>query len=181
MGLLDDAIREHLELKRRRGADPGEVAREQREVLDPAAPAEPMPAGAYPEGSGDGVQELSPPAAQLPDEVVAEAAPGPGFSGGGQETAELDMQTVLDEEHAAAPADSLPADHGSPVNPEAFVEEESLEWEGFSGPQRPAPQDGGLGYQEPAVAGDPQEPPRYPAEGTEVHAEIPGQERLSFE
>ncbi len=33
MGLLDDAIREHLELKRRRGADPGEVAREEREVL----------------------------------------------------------------------------------------------------------------------------------------------------
>jgi len=27
MGLLDDAIRDHLELKRRRGADPGEVAR----------------------------------------------------------------------------------------------------------------------------------------------------------
>src|SRR5947207_7743138 len=34
MGLLDDAIREHLELKRRRGADPGEVAREEREALD---------------------------------------------------------------------------------------------------------------------------------------------------
>ncbi len=27
MGLLDDAIREHLELKRRHGADPDEVAR----------------------------------------------------------------------------------------------------------------------------------------------------------
>src|SRR5438309_2421938 len=35
MGLLDDAIREHLELKRRRGADPTEVAREQRAALDP--------------------------------------------------------------------------------------------------------------------------------------------------
>ena len=34
MGLLDDAIREHLELKRQRGADPSEVAREQREALD---------------------------------------------------------------------------------------------------------------------------------------------------
>src|SRR3954471_5715453 len=34
MGLLDDAIREHLELKRRRGADAGEVAREEHEVLD---------------------------------------------------------------------------------------------------------------------------------------------------
>ena len=35
MGLLDDAIRDHLELKRLRGADPGEVAREQREALEP--------------------------------------------------------------------------------------------------------------------------------------------------
>jgi hypothetical protein len=33
MGLLDDAIREHLELKRRRGADPDEVAREEGEAL----------------------------------------------------------------------------------------------------------------------------------------------------
>src|SRR5215207_6935078 len=33
MGLLDDAIREHLELKRRRGADPGEVARQEDEAL----------------------------------------------------------------------------------------------------------------------------------------------------
>jgi hypothetical protein len=33
MGLLDDAIREHLELKRRRGADPDEVARQEDEAL----------------------------------------------------------------------------------------------------------------------------------------------------
>ena len=35
MGELDDAIREHLELKRRRGADPAEVAREEQEALAP--------------------------------------------------------------------------------------------------------------------------------------------------
>ena len=35
MGLLDDAIREHLELKRRRGADPSEIAREEAEALGP--------------------------------------------------------------------------------------------------------------------------------------------------
>jgi hypothetical protein len=35
MGLLDDAIREHLDLKRRRGADPAEVERAQREALGP--------------------------------------------------------------------------------------------------------------------------------------------------
>jgi hypothetical protein len=45
MGLLDDAIREHLDLKRRRGADPSEVARLEQEALGPVrrepAPAEP--------------------------------------------------------------------------------------------------------------------------------------------
>jgi hypothetical protein len=33
MGLLDDAIREHLELKRRRGADAEEVTRQEQEAL----------------------------------------------------------------------------------------------------------------------------------------------------
>src|SRR6476646_9515647 len=36
MGLLDDAIREHLELKRRHGADPSEVERQEHEALGPA-------------------------------------------------------------------------------------------------------------------------------------------------
>jgi hypothetical protein len=49
MGLLDDAIREHLELKRRRGADPSEIAREETEALGPVrrdAPEEEPPAAA---------------------------------------------------------------------------------------------------------------------------------------
>jgi hypothetical protein len=35
MGLLDDAIREHLDLKRRRGADPMEIEQAEREALGP--------------------------------------------------------------------------------------------------------------------------------------------------
>ncbi len=35
MGQLDDAIREHLDLKRRRGADPDEVAAQERDALEP--------------------------------------------------------------------------------------------------------------------------------------------------
>lgn len=35
MGLLDDAIREHLELKRKRGGDPSEIERLEREALGP--------------------------------------------------------------------------------------------------------------------------------------------------
>src|SRR5580704_14875984 len=42
MGDLDDAIREHLELKRRRGADPAEVAREEHEALAPVTRSHPV-------------------------------------------------------------------------------------------------------------------------------------------
>jgi hypothetical protein len=35
MGLLEEAIREHLELKRQHGADPGEVSAQEREALGP--------------------------------------------------------------------------------------------------------------------------------------------------
>ncbi len=35
MGLLDDAIREHLDLKRRRGGDPTDIERAEREALGP--------------------------------------------------------------------------------------------------------------------------------------------------
>jgi hypothetical protein len=44
MGLLDDAIREHLDLKRRRGADPSEIERAEREALGPVRRG-PEPAG----------------------------------------------------------------------------------------------------------------------------------------
>jgi hypothetical protein len=40
MGLLDDAIREHLELKRARGADRDEVERQEREALGATPQAE---------------------------------------------------------------------------------------------------------------------------------------------
>jgi hypothetical protein len=44
MGLLDDAIREHLDLKRRRGADPNEIERAEREALGPVRRGpEPVP------------------------------------------------------------------------------------------------------------------------------------------
>jgi hypothetical protein len=104
MGLLDEAIRDHLELKRQRGADPTEVAREEREALEPVFPDEPRPQdlleddgeagfvdGAYPE-------QASPEVAGLPIEhggAPPEPSP-PDFSTLGQETAELDMQSVLD-------------------------------------------------------------------------------------
>src|SRR5665213_3493643 len=46
MSDLEDAIREHLELKRRRGADPSEVAREEEEALSPVTRSHPVVATA---------------------------------------------------------------------------------------------------------------------------------------
>lgn len=44
MGVLDDAIREHLDLKRRRGGDPTEIERAERDALGPVrrGPVEPQ-------------------------------------------------------------------------------------------------------------------------------------------
>jgi hypothetical protein len=99
MGLLDDAIREHLELKRKHGADPADVARQEQEALGPSrqfAPEPPLqeppaaavqaepPVDELPEGE-PGIEE-EPPAAEAPgyeedpwldedrDEVPAEEA-----------------------------------------------------------------------------------------------------------
>jgi hypothetical protein len=76
MGLLDEAIREHLELRRRRGADPGLVAREEHDALGPVSANED-------------------PHVPLTDQSATDA--DGDFSHIGQETAELDMRSVLEE------------------------------------------------------------------------------------
>jgi hypothetical protein len=97
MGLLDDAIREHLDLKRRRGADPGEVERAEREALGPVrrnptpselaeaeAAAEPADLPAYDQAeqedwSHDSLQETAADGGVEPvyDEPPAEPVAGP--------------------------------------------------------------------------------------------------------
>ena len=67
MGLLDDAIREHLELKRARGADPGEVERQEREALG----AKPQAEFAQSAGADSGAESAG--ADSADDEPVAEA------------------------------------------------------------------------------------------------------------
>ncbi len=59
MGVLDDAIREHLELKRRRGADPAEIERSEREALGPVrrAPEDLEPAGFDPHAEAEDGRE----------------------------------------------------------------------------------------------------------------------------
>src|SRR5215218_68990 len=104
MGLLDDAIREHLELKRRRGADAEEVSRLEQEALGPpqrgefagaAAPAEPVEAAEPVETvePGEPVDSLEPEPVDDDPVVAVRAEPAPE---------PLDEPT---DEHAAPTAD----------------------------------------------------------------------------
>jgi hypothetical protein len=126
MGLLDDAIREHLELKRLRGADPGLVSREESEAFGPSR-------GGEPADTGDDIAD---------SEDFAEDFPNVG-----QETAELDMRTVLEDESdrdatSAEPDAVAPGAPGAPsseASRERGTADDSLEWEmpgdnAFDGP-----------------------------------------------
>src|SRR5947209_6684184 len=67
MGLLDDAIREHLDLKRRRGADPTEIERAERDALGPVRRG--------PEGSNEADVAYDHEAPAHPQHAVAEYEP----------------------------------------------------------------------------------------------------------
>jgi hypothetical protein len=91
MGLLDDAIREHLDFKRLRGADPSEVAREERAALGPAQHDD--------DEAPQALEYLAGPdhLAAGNDRSFGEINPG-SDSGIGyldEQTAELDMQMIL--------------------------------------------------------------------------------------
>jgi hypothetical protein len=135
MGLLDDAIREHLELKRLRGADPGEVAREQKEALDPSF-GEQKDADEQDPAPGDGefdpvdnrVGTMARVEAARATQQPARSMEGPEVS---DETAEFDMQAALDEHQALPDALETPAadgvtDGSHPIDPPG---DDSLEWE----------------------------------------------------
>ena len=71
MGLLDDAIRDHLELKRQHGGDPAEIERQAREALGAPAVTESEPETASPD---DAVAAVA--AGDRGDDVVAADALG---------------------------------------------------------------------------------------------------------
>jgi hypothetical protein len=108
VGLLDDAIREHLELKRRRGADPTEVARQEREALGPARRT--APPGEEERLEGDGAGEAS---AERHVAVADEAPPGAvaASAAGG-----LEDKPVTDP-HFAVPFEPAPEDPDGELAP----------------------------------------------------------------
>ncbi len=163
MGLLDEAIREHLELKRQRGADPSEIARAEHEALEPIFPPE--------GGAGDDAATVEPPA-EAEQSVEVAAAEDPGVAGQtsipvataddghalsavGQETVELDMQAFLDsdpDERSSAQSQDTSAAPVRASGSGPLPEQDSLEWDVPGGSQRQAPPE-----------------------------QVPGQERFSFE
>ena len=198
MGLLDDAIREHLELKRLRGADPGEVAREQHEALDPVPRDERRPSE-HDFDHGEGLEHEA-----IEDEPQpVDATYAPDHPAGAselarevenpddlRETAELDMRTLLDQEgtpaaHASSATGSMPDAPGAPGD------EDSLEWE-FPGDSAARTTEGrvdhghGSGQHDPTgMAGERTVAPARGEDGMERSreplSEPPEQERLRFE
>jgi hypothetical protein len=86
MGLLDDAIREHLELKRKHGANPEDVARQEKEALGQGGPraefaqpdAEPAEAAApEPEPAEPAAETPAPPEFHVPEYEPAAPEPEP--------------------------------------------------------------------------------------------------------
>ncbi len=139
MGLLDDAIREHLELKRRRGADPEEVAREQHEALDPIdraaaavaaydnEPAEPDGAAPAPHDReehldlaesgampGGALEDMPDALEDMPDDRADTSQPPASPAAAPPtmgETVELDMSAVFDEDAESGVA--IGGEHGA--------------------------------------------------------------------
>jgi hypothetical protein len=117
MGLLDDAIREHLELKRLRGADPGEIARLETEALGPVRRgSEPQAPPETREADGAEHAEPEPPSAHEPKLESVDEAPSAAaehqqnappaaadVSVVDEETAEFDMSSVVGEPGPAEP------------------------------------------------------------------------------
>jgi hypothetical protein len=135
MGLLDEAIREHLELKRRRGADPTEIERLEREALGPARRIQAEPAA-------DDAPEL----AGEPAEYGLGADLGEDLSdiGHDDEFAEADDLEYATEHEQYAVEESEPADATQVLRPE------EAEVHGVVPPPEPHPSDRPV-YEDPGV------------------------------
>jgi hypothetical protein len=123
MGLLDEAIREHLELKRRRGADPEVIAKEEHDALGPVRREPDLP-----------------PAAEEPERPAALAV---------EEREEAEHAPAAESEPPPVPSsrplvDSVPEEPLTPrgaTAPGQSTEEWSFEDEEEVAHEEPAPQE----------------------------------------
>jgi hypothetical protein len=184
MGLLDDAIKEHLELKRRHGADPGEVARLEHEALGPArrdpAPAavdEPLAAEPAPEPVED--DDLYLDDGVEPDEVPAEErleAPARRVE------REPEPEPVAREAPAPAPEPEPPAEVEQPTRQFSLEEVEAATAPPEAAPAPEAPEEPAAPSAEDVVPADDEPEGEDVLEETpEFLQETPEHDRLWFE
>ena len=136
MGLLDDAIREHLELKRARGADADELARLEDEALGDPRNAEPEAAPDAPAAVAASTVEDDPPlevpefAAGPADEPEPEAVEPPVAVEPEPEAAPpepptpQDTSAWLDEEPEQQPTAAFTPAEAPPEEPEVVAPDE---------------------------------------------------------
>jgi hypothetical protein len=105
MGLLDDAIREHLELKRRHGADPGEVAKLESEAFGPVRESAEFADRDAPQASAPAVEDAP---AGLYDDEDAFGEPPAERARPAEPEAALPEARPLDEEPPPPPVDDEP-------------------------------------------------------------------------
>jgi hypothetical protein len=106
VGVLDDAIRQHLELKRQRGADPGEVKREEDEALGKvvttrgtaAAPADDPDVSVEESPPQDQDSTVHQPTAAFDPAEVAEALGEPSAEAETEPEPEVEVETVTEPE-----------------------------------------------------------------------------------
>jgi hypothetical protein len=185
MGLLDDAIREHLELKRLRGADPGAVAREEKDALGPV-PRRGDAAYSDEADDGPGLETQDEEALPVPDS--SSTADSVDYESVGQETVEINMEAELASEGDFDPsptADREASARSVASSPSArSISDESLEWEVPAEAEEPAGR-AELEDEQGSDAGDTSgqaEPVEDVLEETpDFLRETPEQERLWFE
>jgi hypothetical protein len=154
MGLLDDAIREHLELKRRHGADPDDVARQEREAL--GAPRR----GEFAQPEGAAAVDVAP---ERPVEDAGEVPPAePEMAEPTAEPEPADERNLA----AEAPPEPVPGTEEDPWLVEELADE--------------VPEEDTLEH--PAAKPSPEEPGEDVLEETpEFLQETPEHDRLWFE
>ena len=149
MGLLDDAIREHLDLKRRRGADPDEVARQEHEALGPPRTG-----------------QFATPGEDAADEDVFDPEPEQPSP---HATEEMALPPGQRADSAAAVAAEL---YEEPAEDEQLVDEEP--WPDDTGPEpRGAVDRSPAEYSRPAESDPQPQPPAAGEAGEDVLEETP--------
>jgi hypothetical protein len=165
MGALDDAIREHLELKRKHGAPEEELRRQEEEALGPVRREVAPPDEVLVEGDGEPAAEAQEPAVGPVSGAGEPAEPAPFDA----ETSLLAEMEPFPEEEASAvpqpaePAEPLPAPEESEEEATVFdpPDEAALRGDGRTAPT----------MDEEGAGADPEDEPRRADEGADPEDE----------